>query len=257
MAWISEGRVTGQDRVLSGVDALWKRSKNVEVEAYHFRRAFGDAGWTSERGVKGGIHDATSGLRTRAVRGAFELRAEGAVQRGRRAGDAVQSWLGLGRVTGDLRSAWQTRLFVEHVQSSGDGNPTDGLFQRFDPVYWGGHGFQGTLDLVGESNVSDWSGGLTAVPAKSWTVQSEYHVFSLSRAKDAWLDDSGNTLRRSVAGTAGTQLGRELDATVRLDTRSKVSVLVGASRFWRGDFVRNTGGGADVSWGFAQLNVGF
>ena len=35
-------------------------------------------------------------------------------------------------------------------------------------------------------------------------------------------------------GAAGKSLGRELDATVRWDTRSKVAVLVGASRFWRG-----------------------
>jgi hypothetical protein len=256
-SWLNEGRTTGQDRMLSGLDALWRGRNGFEVEAYQFRRGFGDAGWTSELGRKGGIHDATSGLRTRVPRGAFELRAEGALQRGKRAGDPVRSWFGVGRLTADLKSAWKTRLYVEHAQSSGDANPTDALFQRFDPVYWAGHSFQGTLDIVGESNVSDWCGGLSAQPVKGWTVQSEFNTYALSQARDYWVDDAGTTLRRSVAGTAGKSLGRELDATVKWDTRSKVAVLVGASRFWRGEYVRNSGGGSDVSWGFAQLNVTF
>jgi hypothetical protein len=257
VTWLNEGRITGQDRLLSGLDALWRGRNGLEAEVYQFRRDFGDAGWTSELGRKGGIHDATSGLRTRAPRGAFELRAEGAVQRGKRAGDPVRAWFGVGRVTADLKSAWKTRLYLEHGQSSGDANPTDALFQRFDPVYWAGHSFQGTLDIVGESNVSDWCGGVTAQPVKGWTVQSEFNTFSLSQARDYWVDDAGTMLRRSVAGAAGKSLGRELDATVRWDTRSKVAVLVGASRFWRGEYVRNSGGGSDVSWGFAQLNVTF
>ena len=257
VTWLNEGRITGQDRLLSGLDALWRGGNGLEAEAYQFRRDFGDAGWTSELGNKGGIHDATSGLRTRVPRGAFELRLEGAVQRGRRAGDPVRAWFGVGRLTADLKSAWKTRLYLEHGKSSGDANPTDGLFQRFDPVYWAGHSFQGTLDIVGESNVSDWCGGMTAQPVKGWTVQSEFNTFTLSQARDYWVDDASTTLRRSPAGTAGTSLGRELDATVRWDTRAKVSVLAGASRFWRGEYVRNTGGGGDVSWGFAQLNVTF
>ncbi len=257
VALLNEGRTAGQDRLLSGLNALWRGCNGFEAEVYQFRRDYGDAGWTSELGRKGGIHDATSGLRTRALRGAFELRLEGAVQRGRRACDPVSAWFGVGRITADLKSAWKTRIYAEHGQSSGDANPSDGNFQRFDPVCWGGHGFQGTLDIVGESNVGDWCGGVTAQPAKGWTVQSEYHVFSLSRPRDAWVDDSGATLRQSKAGTAGTALGREFDATARWDTRGKVSVFVGVSRFWRGEFVRNTGGGGDVSWGFMQLNVAF
>jgi hypothetical protein len=257
VTWINEGRLTGDDRVLSGIDALWRGRNGFEAEAYHFRRSFGDAGWTSELGTKGGLHDATSGLRTRALRGAFEVRLEGALQSGRRAGDKVDAWFGVGRVTADLRSAWKTRMFVEHAQSSGDQVPTDAKFQRFDPVYWGGHGFQGALDIAGESNMGDWCGGLTAQPAKGWTVQSEYHALALSQASDYWVDDAGTTLRRDVTGAAGTAVGREFDATVRWDTRSKVSVLAGGSRFWRGEYVRQTGGGADVSWGFLQLNVAF
>lgn len=257
VAWINEGRLNGQDRVLSGVDALWRPSKSAEAELYAFHRSFGDAGWTGETGAKGSLKDLTSGARTRVQRGQFELRAEGAVQSGERARDDVQSWFAVGRLTAELRNAWKTRLFVERMHASGDEDPVDGTFGRFDPVYWGGHNFQGALDVAAASNLDDLAGGFTAVPRKGWTLQGEYHVFTLADEHDVWTDDAGTTLRRNAAGLAGTQLGRELDVTARWDTRSKVSVLAGASRFWTGDYVRATGGGSDINWGFLQFAVSF
>ncbi len=257
VSWISEGRVGGADRVLSGFDVLLKPAKGIEAEGYHFRRHFGDAGWTNEAGTKGGLYDATSGMRARVVRGSVDARVEGAVQRGTRANDDVSAWFGVGRVTVDLHSAWKSKLTFEHMRASGDRVPNDGKFERFDPVYWGGHGYQGALDIAGESNLADWCAGVVSQPVGAWTVQAELHSFSLMQARDYWVDDAGTTLRRNTGGTAGRRLGHELDASVKWDARSKASVLAGASRFWAGPFVRDTGGGADLVWGYLQLTVAF
>ncbi|MFN8587207.1 MAG: alginate export family protein [Candidatus Eisenbacteria bacterium] len=257
VAWINEGRVNGQDRMLSGVDALLKTKRGHELEAYHFRRAFGDAGWTSESGRKGALMDATSGARARVLVSRFEVRGEGAVQRGQRASDAVKAWFMAGRVTADLKGAWKAKVFGEYVRATGDEDPTDGSFQRFDPVYWGGHNFQGALDVAAAANLRDQAAGLALTPRKGWTLQAEGHVFRLDQARDAWLDDAGTLLRRSSAGAAGNELGREVDVTLRWETRGKVTVFAGASRFFAGDFVRRTGGGSDLNWGFLQLAVGF
>lgn len=257
VSWISEGRLIGQDRLLSGVDGLFKSKRGHELEAYHFRRSFGDASWTSESGRKGALMDATSGLRVRVLQPRFDVRAEAATQNGQRASDAVRAWFFVGRMTADLRGAWKTKVFGEYLRATGDEDPADGAFQRFDPVYWGGHSFQGALDVAGASNLRDQCAGISTTPAKGWTLQAEGHVFRLDQARDVWVDDAGTTLRRSSAGTAGHTLGRELDASLRWDTRGKVSVLAGASRFWAGDYVRNTGGGTDLNWGYLQLAVGF
>jgi len=88
-------------------------------------------------------------------------------------------------------------------------------------------------------------------------VTTEFHAFSLAQPRDAWFADSGSPLRSDPAGSAGTGVGREWDATVRWDARPRVSVLLGGSWFWRGVFVRDTGGGGDFGWGFLQLDVGF
>jgi carbonic anhydrase len=257
VSWINEGRVAGADRLFSGVDALWKPVKTFELEGYSFQRSFGDTGFVAEGGRKGGLYDATTGLRSRWARGRLELKGEGAVQRGHRAGDDVSAWFGAGRASMELPGAWKPRATVEHIVSSGDRDPSDGHIDRYDPVYWGGHGFQGVLDVVGCSNVRDWSGLLALSPRKTWGVNGEYHVFRLVQARDYWIDDAGTTLRRSNAGAAGTQLGSELDLSFRWEPRAKVNVTTGWSHFFAGDYVTRTGGGVDQDWGYLQMAVGF
>ncbi len=255
--WISEGRVEGQDRLFAGLDALWHGPRGVDLEAYHFRRSFGDTGWVAEGGRRGMLYDGTTGGRVRVLRGRLDTKLESAVQIGHRAGDDVRAWFGAARATLELPGAWKPRALGEFAIGSGDRDPADGKYQRFDPMYWGFHNYQGSLDVVSISNVKDWSGGLALQPRKGWSVTSEYHTFSLVEARDAWSDAAGTTLRRDASGAAGADLGRELDLVVKWDARSRVTVLGGYSRFWRGLYVERTGGGNDIDWGFLQMAVAF
>jgi hypothetical protein len=255
--WISEGRLEGQDRLFAGFDALWHGPAGVDLEAYHFARSFGDTGFVAEGGRKGMLYDGTSGARVRATRGRLEAKLESAVQAGHRAGDEVRAWFGVARATLDLPGRWKPRVLGEFAFGSGDRNPTDGRYERFDPMYWGFHNFQGSLDLVPCSNVKDWSGGLALQPRKGLSVTSEFHRFTLVEPSDAWSDAGGTMLRRDPTGAAGVDLGREFDLVVKWDARSRVTVLAGYSRFWRGLYVERTGGGSDVDWGFLQMAVGF
>ncbi len=256
-AWISEGRLTGSDRLFTGVDALWKPSKTIEAELYSFARSFGDSGVTSEAGRKGSLRDATSGLRLRLASGRLDVRGEGALQRGHRAGDDVDAWFGAVRVAMELPGGWKPRVQTEWIGASGDRDPVDGRSQRYDPVYWGGHGYLGTLDVVGCANVVDWNAVIGVQPRKSWGASAELHRFRLMQARDAWADDAGNTLRRSAAGTAGVDLGTELDLGFKWDPRPRLGLAGGWSHLWIGDFVDNTGGGEDLDWGYLQLVLSF
>jgi carbonic anhydrase len=255
--WISEGRVEGQDRLFAGLDTLWHGPRGVDLEAYHFARSFGDTGWVAEGGRKGMLYDGTTGGRVRVVRGRLDAKLESAVQLGHRAGDDVRAWFGVARATLELPGAWKPRAQGEFAIGSGDRDPSDGKYERFDPMYWGFHNFQGALDVVAISNVKDWSGGLALQPRKGWSVTSEFHRFLLIEPRDAWSDAAGTTLRRDPTGAAGVDLGRELDLVAKWEARSRVVVLGGYSRFWRGPFVERTGGGSDIDWGFLQMAVGF
>jgi hypothetical protein len=257
VSWISEGRLTGGDRLFMGGDALWKPSKFAEAELYTFMRSFGDSGFTSETGSRGRLYDATSGLRLRLMRGRYDVKGEGAVQRGHRAGDGVNAWFGAVRAAMDLPGRWKPRVQAEWIAASGDKNPTDGSSQRYDPVYWSGHGYLGTLDVVGCSNVVDWNGVIFVQPGKTWGANAEVHRFRLMQARDAWADDAGTTLRRSTAGTAGLDIGTELDLGLKWDPRPRVGLSGGWSHLWIGDYVLNTGGGDDLDWGYLQLAFSF
>jgi carbonic anhydrase len=256
-AWISEGRLTSNDRLFGGVDLTWRQIAGLDVAAYHYARSFGDTGFVAEGGRKGGIHDGTSGARARWKKGRLDARVEGALQRGNRAGDPVHSWFGVSRTTVELPGAWKPRVQGEFLYATGDRNPTDGSAQRFDPLYWGSHLYQGPIDLVGAGNLRDVSGGVAMQPRKSWSLQSEFHDFTLLEARDAWMDKAGTTLRRDVTGTSGTHLGQELDVAARWDARQRVSVMSGWSHLWIGDFVKHTGGGRDVDWAYLQLVTSF
>jgi hypothetical protein len=255
--WISEGRLEGQDRLFAGLDALWHGPRNVDLEGYHFARSFGDTGFVAEGGRKGGLYDGTSGARARVVHGRLDVKLESAFQSGHRAGDDVRAWFGVARASLELPGAWKPRAQGEFAIASGDRDPADGRFERFEPLFWGFHNFQGSLDVVSISNVKDWSGGLALQPHKGWTVTSDFHRFLLVEARDAWSDAAGTLLRRDPTGAAGVDLGRELDLVVKWDARPRVTVLSGYSRFWGGPYVERTGGGSDIDWGFLQLAVGF
>jgi hypothetical protein len=157
----------------------------------------------------------------------------------------------------DLPGGWKPRVQAEWIAASGDKNPTDGTSQRYDPVYWSGHGYLGTLDVVGFSNVVDWNGVIVVQPRKSWGMNAEVHRFRLMQARDAWADDGGTTLRRSTAGTAGVDIGTELDLGFKWDPRPRVGLTGGWSHLWIGEYVQNTGGGDDLDWGYLQLAFSF
>ncbi|MFN8548709.1 MAG: alginate export family protein [Candidatus Eisenbacteria bacterium] len=253
VAWVNEGRLTGGDRVLAGTNTQWKPRAGAEVEAYLFLRSFGDATAISTSGTTGRLHDGTTGLRLRTTPGRFDFRLEAATQQGRRAAEDVHAWFGAARGAYEIPSRWKPRLQLEWLTASGDSSPRDKKSQRYDPVYWSGHGYLGQLDVVGCANVRDLNLVLGAQPARGASGSIEVHRFRLNEARDVWVDDSGNILRRSSDGSAGTDLGTEMDLGFKWDLRPRVGLSGGWSRFWKGDFVRQTGGGKDLEWGYLQL----
>jgi hypothetical protein len=256
--WVMEGRVEGNDRMFSGADILWKGSPVVEIEGYAFARSFGDTSFTSERGgPKGSLADLTSGARLRWKRGTTEVKLEGAVQSGQRAGDRVDARFGTARASHEFKGAKKPKLAFEANWASADPNAADGVANRYDPIYWGNHGVQGTLDIFGRANALDVAAQGSVQWSKALNLLAELHRFQLVDARDSWFDDSGTALRRDAAGASGRDVGMEADLTVRWDARPGVGVLGGLSHFTPGAFVKNTGGAPQLNWVFTQMTVAF
>jgi hypothetical protein len=118
-----------------------------------------------------------------------------------------------------------------------------GVFSTFNQLFPFGHYYLGYLDLVGRENIKDWNFQLTCYPTKWVTLLAQYHVFNLSQAGDALYGPApGYPIERlSPNGSAGTDVGQELDLYADFRLSRHQSVLIGWSKLYEGNFIRNSG----------------
>lgn len=260
--WLAEGRRAGRDRLFGGVVVGLTRKDagsawSLDFDGYGFARDFGDTGFVAESGRKGNLQDRTLGGRLRIAGERVELRLEGAGQSGNRAGDDVQALAFAARADLVLAKEPRFKLFAEYAGASGDETPGDGDWGRFDPLFPTAHGLLGYSDVAAWSNITDLNGGVAYGPHRGWWFEAAVHRFTLMEARDAWIADSGDVLRRDATGAAGDELGLEIDLTARWAMRPGVTLQGGYSRFAAGDYVSNTGGGGSMDWAYAQMVIGF
>lgn len=262
VTWLGEGRRAGSDRMFGGViagitrkgaDAAW----TLDLDGYGFLRDLGDTVVAGESGVKGDLQDRTFGGRLRLAAGIGELRLEGAGQTGERAGDDVSAWAFAARADVVVTEAPRLKLFAEYATASGDETPGDGDWGRFDPLYPTAHGLLGYSDLAAWQNIADVSGGVAFEPRRGLSFEAAVHRFTLAEARDAWIVDSGDVVIRVLDGSAGDEVGAELDLTARWAMRPGVTLQGGYSRFAAGDFVTTTTGLGDQDWAYLQATFGF
>jgi hypothetical protein len=97
--------------------------------------------------------------------------------------------------------------------------------------------------VVGRENIHDWNFQASFYPTKWITCVAQYHVFRLDQARDALYAVSPGwvALRSDPTGRAGTNVGQELDLTANFNLDRHNSILVGWSKLFSGDFIRQTG----------------
>lgn len=262
VTWLGEGRTSGADLLFAGVIAGLSRRRdgsdwNLDLDVSAFARDSGSTAASVPIGVLAHKSDQTLGSRLRLANDRLELRLEGVLQGGGRDGVDVSAWAYAAR--GDLMLMREPRLklLVEYAHASGDEDPGDGEWNRFDPLYPTAHGLLGYSDLAAWSNIADLQGGLVFGPSRGWTFEASVHRLVLAESRDAWIADNGDVLRRDPTGAAGDDVGLELDLTARWAMRPGVTLQGGYSRFAAGDFVSNTGGGGDQDWAYAQALIAF
>jgi hypothetical protein len=82
---------------------------------------------------------------------------------------------------------------------------------------------------------------LQSYPMKWMTFLWQYHIFRLDSATDALYGVGGQVERRDPTGKAGTDVGDEMDFILSLHLDAHSDLLFGYSKFWAGNFIRNTG----------------
>jgi len=149
---------------------------------------------------------------------------------------------GLGWSFASLPMQPQFWAYYDYASGTRDLSGT-GDFDTFNQLFPFGHYYFGYLDEVGRENIHDLNFQAAVYPTKWITGLAQYHIFRLDQAGDALYGTPPGypIMRRSVTGAAGTDVGDELDLLLSFQLDRHSNVLVGYSKMYEGDFIRETG----------------
>lgn len=194
---------------------------------------------TAASGRVGDKNDHTIGARFGGKHGPWDYDAEAAIQLGKIAGDRVAAWFASAEAGYTfLPVSWKPRLGLGFDFGSGDDDPTDGRQETYDQLFPSGHSFYGHLDLFGRANMIASNVNVTVRPHERVKVQSWWYTFWNNTPDDALYGTGGNPFVRDPTGTAGHDVGNELDVAVTIDLDVHSSLLLGYAHFWGTNFIR-------------------
>lgn len=227
------------------------------IEPYFLWRQ--SRGLTAELGGTATIRQATTGLRMAgSLPLGFDYSGEVAVQSGSVGPDDIKAWAGhalVGTTLGAL--SMRPRVFGEFNHASGDTNARDGTRGTFDQLYPTGHDKLGLSDQVGWKNINHARGGVEFRPARNWQATGSYHSWWLASATDALYNASGAVVARSTAGTAGRQVGQELDGILTYTYSPQLQVNGGLAHIFPGEFLKTTTGGHSYTYPYVMVTYVF
>jgi hypothetical protein len=185
----------------------------------------------------------TIGTRLFGKKNAFDYTGELAYQTGRVAGlslDAHAFAVAGGYTIPD--NSMEMRVCAELDFASGDSNTTDSNSEQFQHMFPTNHAHYGQADLTNWSNIWDLSFGLSAKPADAITTSAKFHILRLDDADGGWANAGGAALRPNLNGhSASTDLGEEIDFTVKWQATKALSITGGYSHFWAGHYLDDVG----------------
>jgi hypothetical protein len=224
----------------------------------------GDTGMRSDLYWLGlGRHDAsfngTSGFENRQTLGGrifgplpgtpLDLDVEGAYQLGEVGSGDVNAFM----VASQLGWWFETvpispRFFVGFDWASGDESP-GGDVETFNQLFPLSHQYYGWIDAIGRQNAIDAQTGVVLRPFPATTTTLTGHFFWRADNQDALYSASGAVSRAGSSGSS-SWLGAELDLLVRYQFDVHLALMAGYSHFFTGDYLRTSGRGRDIDFGY-------
>jgi hypothetical protein len=190
----------------------------------------------------------TLGTRWRRTAGTWAFEFEGAIQDGKNRATILpidvtdldhRAWFAHLDVTRKLAGEWQPRIILRFDYASGDKDPDDGEWNRFDTLFgdrrweFGPTGIYGALT---RSNILSPGAALRLQPRESTDVRLDYRAAWLASDRD-FMPTAG---LRDRDGNSGSFIGHQLDARWRwVSASSSVTFELGAAYLWKGEFLKN------------------
>jgi hypothetical protein len=187
--------------------------------------------------------------------GPWDWNLEGVYQFGRFGGNGIRAWT-LATDTGytfrDVR--FTPRLGLRADVISGDGSAADGTLGTFNPLFPRGSYF-GEIALIGPQNIIDLHPTLDLHLAESLTLTLDWDFFWRYSTGDGIYDNGGNVIRGADGGARF--IGSQASVGIEWEVRRHTTLEVVYSHFFAGDYLRESGPGADVDFLAAWLTYRF
>ena len=88
-------------------------------------------------------------------------------------------------------------------------------------------------------------------------IGATYHNWWLAEAKDGLYSAAGALIARSIAGTAGTHVGRELDGQATFTMTKQTQLGFGMGHIFPGEFLKNATQGKSYTYPYVMLGYTF
>ena len=150
-----------------------------------------------------------------------------------------RAWFLHAEASRKLHGSWKPRVILRFDYASGDDDPNDGEFNRFDTLYgdrrweFGPTGIYGALT---RGNILSPGIALRSKPSPATDFRIDYRPAWLASDRDA-MPTSG---LRDPDGNSGSFIGHQVDLRWRWWSKSrKLSVDFTAAYLWKGEFLKN------------------
>ncbi|QDU23183.1 alginate export family protein [Urbifossiella limnaea] len=232
------------NQVFSGAFFTYRPAAGINLDLYYLNLDNTNPTARGQYGAVGGQNVNTMGTRLVGAKNNWLWDAEGAFQFGSYANQAIIARSA--SVSGGYHfkdALWEPQVWVGYDYASGDPDPqASGTRRTFNQLFPFGHYYFGFTDVVGRQNINDVFAQAVLYPEKWLTCIAQFHVLRLDSDRDALYAANGTVLRQDRTGRAGNDVGNAIDLRVNAHLTHHSDVLVGYSRLFAGDFIRNTAG---------------
>lgn len=232
-----------RDQSFAGIWTTYRPRPGWFNDWYYLNRDFARPAFVGEYGARGGFNVSTLGTRTVGDYQNVLWDVELMLQFGKHVNQQI--WAGAtssGLGYRFARLPFNAQFWLYYDWASGDSNPGVGnTFGTFNQLFPFGHYYLGFLDLVGRQNIRDANCQFVCYPTKWLIFLAQYHRFFLDQPKSPLFTAGGVPIRRDPTGRAGRDVGHELDLLVNIHIDAHQDVLIGYSKLFAGEFIRQTG----------------
>lgn len=185
----------------------------------------------------------------------YEL--EGMYQFGKRSHLDISAFSIASGVGYQLPLPMNPQFWLRYDFASGDKNHRDGRSNTFNQLFPFGHYYFGYINQVGRQNIHDFNAQFTLHPQPWVTFLGQYHRFYLANKRDYLYNAAGAGTIRDITGQSGSHVGDEIDFTVNFHVSRHQDILLGYSKLFTGEFIKNTRPGVSPDLFYAQYNFRF